>query len=333
MSDLITATNRGLYCAAGDFWIDPVRPVARAVVTHAHADHARPGHGQYYCASPSIPLLERRLPEGAAIRGVDFGETIAFGPTSVSLHPAGHILGSAQVRVAHRDEVWVASGDYKRDADPSCEPFEVVPCDTFITEATFALPVYRWTSSADVADAIHRWWQGNAESGRASILYCYAVGKAQRVLAALARCTDRPVLVHGAVDKFLPVYRAAGIEMLPTERLADQPRDRDFRDALVIAPPSAHRSRWGRRLGESTNAFASGWMRVRGVRRRRAHDRGFVLSDHADWPGLIRTIEETGARRVLATHGYSDILARYCRDRGLEAGTIDLPRGGEDADA
>ncbi|MDT0633531.1 ligase-associated DNA damage response exonuclease [Spectribacter hydrogenoxidans] len=320
---MIELTDKGLYCRAGDFHIDPWRPVPRALITHAHADHARLGHGQYWAASAGESLLRHRLGREIALEPMAYGEIRPFGGVEVSLHPAGHILGSAQIRVAGDDGVWVVSGDYKRDADPTCADFEVVPCDTFITEATFALPAYRWQPAAAVASDIHRWWQANAAAGKTTVLFCYALGKAQRLLAALMAYTQETAFVHGALTPLTECYREAGIAMLPTEPVGRRLKGEDFSQALVLAPPSAAGSAWMRRFPRHSAGFASGWMRIRGNRRRRGYDRGFVLSDHVDWPGLIRTIEETGARRVLATHGRTDVLVRYLRERGWEADSLE----------
>jgi putative mRNA 3-end processing factor len=248
----------------------------------------------------------------------------------VSFHPAGHVLGSAQVRIEAGGQVWVVSGDYKRAADPTCAPFEVVPCDVFITEATFGLPIYRWEEPGAVIAQILEWWNTNREAGVASVLFCYAMGKAQRVLAELAALTDRPVLVHGAVEGLVELYRLAGVRMLPTLKVSDTAKGRSFAGELILAPPAAGGSTWMRRFGASRQtAFASGWMRVRGTRRRKGFDRGFALSDHADWPALLRTVAETGARRVLVTHGYSDELARYLSESGLSASALATAYQGE----
>ncbi len=329
---MIELSDKGLYCRVGDFHIDPWRPVPRALITHAHADHARPGHGRYWAASAGESLLRHRLGREIALEPMGYGEVCRFGSVEVSLHPAGHVLGSAQIRVAGDDGVWVVSGDYKRDADPTCDGFEVVPCDTFITEATFALPAYRWQPAAAVAGDIYRWWQTNAAVGRTSVLFCYALGKAQRLLAELLAYTQETAFLHGALTPLTECYREAGIAMLPTEPVGRRLKGEDFSQALVLAPPSAAGSAWMRRFPRHSTGFASGWMRIRGNRRRRGYDRGFVLSDHVDWPGLIRTIEETGARRVLATHGRTDVLVRYLRERGWEADSLETLFGdGEDA--
>jgi putative mRNA 3-end processing factor len=327
---LIEPTDRGLYCAAGDFYIDPWRPVARAIITHAHADHARGGSERYFASTTAVPILRQRLGGGQDFRALDYGEPVSFGGVRVSLHPAGHILGSAQVRVERGDEIWVASGDYKRDPDPTCEPFEVVPCDVFITEATFALPVYRWRPAAEVAAEIHAWWQDNADAGRTSVLFTYALGKAQRVLAELTAYTERTVYLHGAVVPLTELYRAAGVAMLPTAPVSEQPRQADFAGELIIAPPSAAGSPWMRRFRNAGTGFASGWMQIRGNRRRRGYDRGFVLSDHADWPSLLRSIRDTGARQVLTTHGRSDDLVRFLREQGVDARPLATLYSGDD---
>lgn len=326
---LIVPTDEGLYCPAGDFHIDPWRPVARAVITHAHADHARPGNGKYYSQHAGLPILRHRLGDEHLFKGLDYGETLDFGPVRISLHPAGHVLGSAQVRVEHADgRVWVVTGDYKRDADPTCAPFEVVPCDTLITEATFALPCYRWPPVERVAEQIWRWWSGHAD--RPCVLFTYALGKAQRVLAALAAETDRTVYLHGAMLAITDIYREAGVVMLPTAPVSELPADHDFAGELILAPPSAAGSPWMRRFRGATTGFASGWMRIRGNRRRRGYDHGFELSDHADWPALLQTIEECGAQTILTTHGRSEELVQFLCERGIDARALTTLYGGED---
>ncbi|KGO99827.1 ligase-associated DNA damage response exonuclease [Novilysobacter defluvii] len=316
--DLVVQRREGLYCPQGDFFIDPWRPVERAVITHGHGDHARPGMGEYHVAAPGLPILEWRLGE-QRYHAHDYGEPFELGAARVSLHPAGHVLGSAQVRIEVDGRVWVASGDYKRQHDPTCAPFEVVPCDVFITEATFGLPIYRWPDTSAVAREIVAWRDQCASRGEAAVLLCYALGKAQRLLAELARHTDRPALLHGAIAAGVEVYRQAGIDMLPTVPLREADTGDGFAGELVLAPPSAAGSPWMRRFRKAQTGFASGWMRVRGNRRRRNHDRGFVVSDHADWPDLMRTVRETGARRVIATHGNTDAIIRALNESGIHA--------------
>lgn len=327
--DLIQLRREGLYCPAGDFHIDPWQPVARAVITHGHADHSRIGMGQYHCTRAGLPILQWRL--GAQdYHAHDYGEPFQLGDARVSLHSAGHVLGSAQVRVEVDGEVWVASGDYKRQHDPTCAPFEVVRCDTFITEATFGLPVYRWPHTADVARDIVEWRDECAANAEAAVLFCYALGKAQRVLAELAGFTDEPALLHGAIATGVEVYRQSGIAMLETRPVSDAAKGAEFSGKLILAPPSAAGSAWMRRFRRAQTGFASGWMRIRGNRRRRNYDRGFVVSDHADWPDLMRTIRETGARRVIATHGNTDAIVRALNEEGIATGTFRTDFGGED---
>ncbi len=330
MAQLIQVTPQGLYCPQGDFYVDPWGKVERAVVTHGHSDHARLGSQQYFCSAASVPILQHRLPQAGEIRPLGFGETLQLGDATISLHPAGHILGSAQVRIAAEGEVWVVTGDYKRCDDPTCEPFEVVPCNALITEATFGAPVYQWQPGAETVGEIYQWWMDNRRAGLTSLLFCYALGKAQRVLAELRRFTDEQVYTHGAVEAITAIYRDQGVAMLPTRVTTDLPRDHSYTGALIIAPPSAHRSVWMKRFKNVSTGFASGWMRVRGHRRRRGYQRGFVLSDHADWPGLLRTVRETGAQRIYVTHGYKDLLARYLCHEGYAAQSLDTLFTGDD---
>jgi putative mRNA 3-end processing factor len=258
-----------------------------------------------------------------------YGQSFELGDAVVSLHSAGHVLGSAQVRVRVGDETWIVTGDYKRASDPTCEPFEPVTCDVLISEATFALPCYRWPDAKEVVTEIWRWWQANREQGRASVLFCYAFGKAQRVLAELLVHTQESVYLHGAVTALVEEYRRAGVAMLPTQPV-EREKKADYKGALVIAPPSAAGTPWMRRFGDASTGFCSGWMRIRGARRRRGYDRGFVLSDHADWPALIDTIKESRAGKVLLTHGYSDALVRYLCEQGIDAAALRTAYGEEE---
>jgi putative mRNA 3-end processing factor len=325
--DLIVPIDRGLYCAEGDFHIDPWRPVARAIITHGHSDHARFGSEVYVCHRDTAPILKKRLGD-VAIETAEYGETLTRNCVEISLHPAGHVLGSAQVRVAHRGEVWVASGDYKLENDGVSAPFEPQRCDAFITESTFGLPIYRWRPQAEVVAAIDAWWRENVAAGRASVLYAYALGKAQRVLAHVDAAIG-PIVCHGAIEPINALAREAGIA-LPATRTVAESNKADFARALIVAPPSAAASPWLKRFGDYSDALASGWMQVRGNRRRRGLDRGFVLSDHADWPGLLAAIEATGAERVFATHGSVGPLTRYLCEKGLDARILPTAYGEED---
>jgi putative mRNA 3-end processing factor len=330
---LIELGERGLYCPAGDFYIDPWAPVDRAVITHAHSDHARWGSRAYLTSEPGAGVLRTRMGPDAVIRALPYGETIGINGVDVSLHPAGHILGSAQVRVASAGEVWVISGDYKTDAgDPTCAAFEPVRCHTFVSEATFALPIYRWDPQAVTFAEINAWWRANQAAGRASLLLGYALGKAQRLLAGVDPSIG-PIFCHGAVERLNHDYRAQGVALPPTRYSGDAARGFDWSQALIVAPPSAHGTTWSRRFGDLSAAFASGWMRIRGTRRRRAVDRGFVVSDHADWPGLLAAIAATGAERVWVTHGYTAVLARWLEDQGRQAFIVPTRFEGEQGEA
>ena len=318
---MIADSPQGLYCPGGAFHLDPLLPVERAVVTHAHGDHARAGSAAYLCTPETGALLRRRL-LGARVETLPYGERRRIGDVTISLHPAGHMLGSAQVRIEGPAGVWVVSGDYKREADPTCAPFEPLPCDVFVSEATYALPLFRWDDPAAVASEIVAWWQGNP--GKTSVLFCYALGKAQRLLAEIGRITDRPVRVHGMIEPFAQVYRECGVRLAETRHVGDE---RGLAGELVLAPITARGTPWMKRFRSFEQGFASGLMRIRGTRRRRGFDRGFVVSDHADWPGLLRTVRETGAQRVLATHGHREALVRHLREtEGVDAAPIGAPQ-------
>jgi putative mRNA 3-end processing factor len=332
MPDLVVLKPQGLYCPPGDFFIDPWRPVDRAVITHAHSDHARTGHRHYLAAAPSAHVLKARL-GNIPLDTLAYGESTLINGVRVSLHPAGHVLGSAQVRIEHQGCVWVASGDYKAapdfaTEDATCAAFEPLSCHTFISESTFGLPIYRWKPQADIAAEINAWWAANAEAGRASLLLAYSFGKAQRILAMVDPAIG-PIVCHGATESLNAAYRASGVA-LPTTRMASDGQGlNDFKRALVLAPPSVQGSAWLKRFGDYSDAFASGWMQLRGARRRHAVDRGFVLSDHADWPGLMRAIAATGAERVIVTHGQVPVMVRWLAARGLTAQAFETEFAGE----
>ncbi|MBK5928736.1 ligase-associated DNA damage response exonuclease [Rhodobaculum claviforme] len=326
---VLQLTDRGLYCAAGEFFVDPWRPVPRALITHGHADHARSGHGAYLATDIAAPVMRHRL--GAiTLDTIRYGEVRRIGAATVSFHPAGHVPGSAQIRVEVGGEVWVVSGDYKLGADGLSTPFEPVRCHTFISECTFGLPVYKWPDQAAVLAQITDWVAWAAEQGRTPVLGVYALGKAQRLLAGLGHLG--PILTHGAVEATNAVMRDQGIALPPTIQVQRGLDLKPHRGRLVLAPPAALGTPWMRKLGPVSVGFASGWMRLRGVRRRRAADRGFVISDHADWDGLNAAIAATGAERVLVTHGYTTVFARWLAERGYDAGVLATEYVGEDAD-
>jgi putative mRNA 3-end processing factor len=306
--------------------------VDRAVVTHAHSDHACPGSRAYLTARPGEALLRARVGVEAAIQALDYGEAVTLGGVRVSLHPAGHILGSAQVRIESGGEVWVVSGDYKLEPNPTCAAFEPVACDTFVTESTFGLPIYRWPPEAAVFSEIRSWWAANQQGGKASLLFAYSLGKAQRVLAGLGGLPGNgagPIYTHGAVENFCRLYREAGIALAPTTHAGAAPAATDWSRALILAPPRAMGTPWMRRFGPLSTGFVSGWMRIRGARRRRSLDRGFVLSDHADWPGLMSAIRASGASRVWVTHGYRAPVVEWLKQQGLDAQAVETRFEGE----
>jgi putative mRNA 3-end processing factor len=319
---LLRLTERGLYCEQGDFFIDPWAAVPRALVTHAHGDHLAWGCDAYLVTREGLRITRERLGSLASrVEATDYGAAREINGVRVSYHPAGHILGSAQIRVEYRGEIWVVSGDYKTDPDPTCAPWEPVRCHTFITESTFGLPIYRWPPQARVFESINAWWKDNADNGRASLLYGYALGKAQRLLAGLEPSIG-PILTHGAVERMTACYRDGGIAMPPTTYALQASKTPEWSRAMIVAPPSAEGSTWARRFGAYNAAFASGWMRVRGARRRRGVDRGFTLSDHVDWPQLLAAISATGAERVWVTHGFTGPVVRWLTEHGLDAHVV-----------
>lgn len=329
--ELLQRTERGLYCPAGDFYIDPWRGVPRALITHAHSDHARWGSESYLCSPTCKPLLQIRLPNAPKIESVPYGQKMKIGDCTVSFHPAGHLLGSAQIRVEHKGVVWVVTGDYKREQDQTCEPFEVVPCNGLITETTFGLPVYRWKPQQLIFNEINQWWAQNQSEGRTSMLFGYSLGKAQRLLGGVDRSIG-PILIHGALEKLTEAYTAAGIDLPTVLPASPENAERTKGKALVVAPPSAHSTPWAKKFAPYSSAFASGWMTVRGRRRNQALDRGFVLSDHVDWPSLIQTVHETGAETVWTTHGYADVVSRYLNEIGIHSVPLETSFTGEGTD-
>ncbi len=321
---LIQLTKKGLYCQAGDFYVDPWQPVKRAVITHAHGDHARPGSENYLAVREGEHVLRTRLGLEAKISLIPYGQGVNLNGVRVSLHPAGHILGSSQVRIEHRGQIWVVSGDFKVDPDPTCSPFELVDCQTLITESTFGLPIYRWPRQEEIFEQLNNWWRTNQEKGKASVLFAYALGKAQRLLLGLDQSIG-PIFTHGAVELVNNNYRNSGVPLPETTPVAEAPETTNWSRALILAPPSAQSTPWMRRFGNLSTGFASGWMRIRGTRRRRSVDRGFILSDHADWPGLTRTIHATGAEQILVTHGYVAPLVRWLQEQALDASGLETP--------
>lgn len=333
LSELLQLTAAGLYCPAGDFYVDPWRSVPRAVVTHLHSDHARPGCGHYLVSHDSVPLARLRLGLDAPITGLAYGQSLDCQGVRLSLHPAGHIHGSAQIRLEHRGQIAVVTGDFKLEPDATCRAFEPVPCHLLVMESTFGLPVYRWPSQSATAAAIQQWWLENRSQGEASLLLGYALGKAQRLLSLLDPAIG-PIVTHGAVERINAAYRATGIQLPPTTAASEVGRQFRWSESLVIAPPAAAASPWVRRLGPCSTAVASGWMLIRGTRRRRGADRGFVLSDHADWPGLLQAVSLSRPERVWVTHGFTNQLSRYLTEQlGVASTPLATRFTGESLDA
>jgi putative mRNA 3-end processing factor len=327
---LIIQNSCGLYCKTGNFYIDPWKPVEKAVITHAHSDHARWGSKSYLASAQSEKLLKIRLGDDTAIQCLKYGEQININGVKVSLHPAGHILGSSQVKIEYNGEVWVISGDYKTDKDITCESFELIKCHTFITESTFGLPVYKWFPQENIFEEINDWWRKNNQSGITSIVYSYSLGKAQRVIAGLDTGIGK-IFTHGAVENMNMAYRLTGVS-LPETKYVNEVSDKNlFKGSIVIAPPSAQA--WSaKRFGTISTSFISGWMQIRGNKRRHSVDRGFPLSDHADWDGLIKTIKETGAEEIWVTHGYTTPLVKWLSENGRDAKAVATFYEGEQDD-
>lgn len=327
---VLTFTDKGIYCPAGDFYIDPWRPVARALITHGHADHARPGMGTYLATSSALPIMKYRLGDISA-QTIAFGESLQLGSAVVSFHPAGHVPGSAQIKVEVCGEIWVVSGDYKTVDDGLSEPFEPVKCHHFVTESTFGLPVFRWEAQASIATQINDWWRTCADAGKTAFLGAYALGKAQRLMAMLDPEIG-PILTHTAVQNTNRVLRDQGIALPDTVHANGELDPKAHPGAIVITPPTAMGSAWARKFGPQETAFASGWMAVRGIRRRRTGDRGFVISDHADWYGLLSAIKGTEAENIYVTHGYTDVFAKYLSENGWNAQVVPTQFEGESLD-
>ncbi len=327
---LLTFTAKGIYCSQADVYIDPWRPVKKALITHAHADHARWGMQAYLAHQDSVPVMRLRLGQDIQVQGVAYGEMTHINGVDISFHPAGHIIGSAQIRLSYQGETWVVSGDYKVEDDGLAPAFEPVCCQHFITESTFGLPVYRWRPQQEIFQEINTWWATNAAAGKASFLTAYSLGKAQRLLQGVDHRIG-PIFTHGAVENTNQVLRQHGIDLAPTTQVRSidpgKHTKKDFRQALIIAPPSAAGSVWARKFAPMSLGVASGWMSLRGARRRRAADRGFVLSDHADWDGLNQAIKATGASHIYVTHGYTDIFARWLQTQGYNAQVVQTDYG------
>ena len=329
-SPLLQFTNKGIYCKEAKVYLDPWKPVDKAIISHGHADHSRWGHKEYITHHRNVPIITHRLGE-INVTGKEWGETFVINNVKFSLHPAGHIIGSSQIRVEHKGEVWVFTGDYKTENDGISTPYEPVKCHTFITECTFGLPAFKWTPQDEVFEDINNWWAENRAEGKTSILFGYSLGKAQRLLKYLNTDIGK-IYTHGAIENMTEVLRPL-VDFPPTTLITKETKKEDLLGNIVLAPPSAHGSTWIRKMVPYVTASASGWMTFRGARRRRAIDKGFVLSDHCDWPGLLSSIKETGAEKIISTHGYTDIFSRYLRTLGYDARTEATQYGEEENEA
>ena len=323
---LLEFNDKGIYCEAAGVYLDPWKPVDKAIISHGHADHARWGHKQYITHTSNVPIIKHRIGD-IEVAGKEWGESFSINNVKFSFHPAGHIIGSSQIRVEHKGEVWVFTGDYKTEDDGVAVPFEPVKCHTFITECTFGLPAFKWVPQQQVIDDINTWWQENRDDGKTSVIFGYSLGKAQRLLKHLDTSIGK-IYTHGAIENMTEVLREQAT-FPETTRVTREIKKEEIKGNIVLAPPSAHGSTWIRKMVPYVTASASGWMTFRGARRRRAIDRGFVLSDHCDWQSLLKSIKETGCDKVICTHGYTDIFSRFLREQGYDARTEETQYEGE----
>jgi putative mRNA 3-end processing factor len=325
---MLVFNDSGIYCPPADVYIDPWKPVDKAIITHAHSDHARWGQKLYIAHKDAVPVIRYRLGD-VQTQSLEFGETLYVNGVKISLHPAGHIWGSAQVRLEYKGAVWVVSGDYKLRPDGVSPAFEPLRCHHFITESTFGMPIYKFPEASFVHGEINSWWKQNQSEGKNTVLLGYPLGKIQRIHKHLDTSIGE-IFTHGAVENINRIYLAQGGSLPPAQRITAETDRKAIRGALVLAPPSAAASPWLRKLEPYKWALCSGWMQLRGTRRRRGADRGFVLSDHADWDELNLAIKETGAENIYVTHGYKATFAHWLRESmKLNAVTVETVYTGE----
>ncbi len=327
---LIEFTDKGLYCRAGNFYVDPWKPVDKAVITHAHSDHARWGSKSYLCHHYTKPILELRLGPNQ-YESVDWNETVYMNGVRVSLHPAGHIIGSSQIRIEHDGEIWVVSGDYKIENDGLSGQFEPVKCHSFITESTFGLPIYKWKTQQQIFDGVKTWIGKNQQAGKTSVLIAYSLGKAQRLLQPIAEMTDR-IFVHGAVYNVHQALINAGWQLPAVKKVDSETTKEQLKGSVVIAPSGAEGSPWIKRFTPYEVGICSGWMQVRGNARRKNADAGFVLSDHADWEELLAACKATEAECVYTTHGFQSAFTRYLNENGIFSKEVKTEYGNDEAE-
>lgn len=328
MVSLIQFTDKGLYCTAGNFYIDPWKPVDKAIITHAHSDHAFGGSKKYLCHSLTKPILQLRLGAGN-YQATEWTEPHFIDGVKVSLHPAGHIIGSSQVRLEYKGEVWVFTGDYKIEDDGISGTYEPVKCNTLITESTFGLPIYKWKPQQIIYEDIKNWILKNKEQEKTSVLIAYSLGKAQRVLNALKDITDT-VYAHGAIYNMQQLMDALGYKFVNVKRVTPETTKQELQNAIVIAPPSADGTKWMTKFIPYRGGICSGWMQVRGNQRRRNADKGFALSDHCDWDDLLTSVKSTGAEKVFVTHGFHSVFSKYLNEIGIEAEEVKTQYGNEE---
>ncbi len=325
---LILFTDKGLFCAQGNFYLDPWKPVDRAVITHGHSDHARWGSKHYLCHHFTKPILQLRLGDND-YQSVGWNEPVIINGVNISFHPAGHIIGSAQVRLEYKGEVWVFTGDFKTENDGISTPYEPVKCHTFITESTFALPIYKWQPQQDIFIEMQTFIAANKAAGKSSIFIAYSLGKAQRILQPLAD-TGLPIYAHGAVYNVHQTLVNAGWKLPEVKKITPETTKEELKECIVIAPSSAEGSPWMKRFSPYATGICSGWMQVRGNMRRKNADAGFALSDHADWDGLLSAVKATGAEKVYATHGFTSSFSRYLNENGIAAGEVKTDFGNDE---
>jgi putative mRNA 3-end processing factor len=330
--NLIELTESGLYCPLAGVFIDPWKPVDKAIITHAHSDHARWGMKRYLAHHHSKEVMKLRLGQDISIQTIDYNESLEINGVKFSLQPAGHIPGSAQVRLEHLGKVVVVSGDYKVEDDGLSQPFEPVKCHEFVSECTFGLPIYKWDSQREIFKEMNDWWRTNASRGRNSVIFGYSLGKAQRIINNLDRSIGN-IFVHGAIFNTNEALIANGVKVAEVPKIPQETSKNDLKGAMIIAPPSAMGTAWMKKFSPYGTAICSGWMNVRGARRRRAADTGFVLSDHADWEGLITAIKSTGAEKVYLTHGHTAAFGRYLEEvEKINAVELETLFNGENGD-
>ena len=319
-TSLVRLTDNGLFCETGGFYIDPSKSVDKALITHAHSDHARPGSRSYLTVKQGEFLLKQRLGQQINLQTINYSDNIYLNGVKVSFHPAGHILGSAQIRIEFKGEVTVISGDYKLEKDFTCDKFEPVKCNTFITESTFGLPIFKWCAQAILFNEINSWWQKNKSLNIVSIIFGYALGKAQRIISGLDTSIG-PIFTHPSVEIINQCYRDSGVIIPETKYLSE---DKVIPPgALIVAPPSADIFQMIGKFWNFSSSFASGWMQIRKNRKRNSFDRGFTISDHADWEGLIQAVKESQAENILIIHGYSSQLSQWLCENGYNARVLE----------